>query len=630
MRTFAYKPGYLEGGNDICSAPMTLDQAMHACIEAGTSIGITWNGDREPRGAVTVYVKSAQCSQDVGEGAGWHTLLLLPPTVFEYAEGYLASGNDLVVQEMTLDEAREAASAADSIGFCWSGDRELQGKIGANVKNLECSTEVWPSAGWHTMLKMKQEHEGCELVYSKATQPPKSHDVEEDFGTWPAAALAGLERGGVGNVGFREDPLPAVLRALGGAKFVDAEFPPLPVSIGQGVCGSAIAGNAGSEFPPLSWRRTSELFDGMQKKRSKTSKKSVRVSFVNRTRYFLEMFWVGFDGSEQRFGELAPGGTIGPQSTYGTHVWRFRSRGTGGDLLTYTCTDEAVQTVEVTSSESAGEQECELCPAHLFRDGSCVAHDVVQGQVGDCWLMQSLASAANRFPDQVVESINPKTISEQGVYSIKFWSPQYNCFFYVLVDDYLPTANGTDPYFAQLNPRGDGVICWLALYEKAFAKLQGSFAQLDAHSCSDSPSTALCRMLGGEPGARAWGESDWAELTDTGVLWTEMLERAAAGRCSTLSSAKGDCDTELVGQHGLVTYHGYTLMDLVEINGHRLLKIRNVWGQQEWNGDWSDESPKWKEHPDIAEALCNKTADDGIFWMAYPDFVRRFCIIWHN
>ena len=108
-----------------------------------------------------------------------------------------------------------------------------------------------------------------------------------------------------------------------------------------------------------------------------------------------------------------------------------------------------------------------------------------------------------------------------------------------------------------------------------------------------------------------------------------MVERRAAGRCSTLSSACGEGE-ECVGQTGIVTFHGYTLMDLTEIQGFKLLKIRNVWGCQEWNGDWSDESPLWEQHPDIAEALGHTLSDDGIFWMAYPDFVKRFCMIWHN
>jgi len=44
-----------------------------------------------------------------------------------------------------------------------------------------------------------------------------------------------------------------------------------------------------------------------------------------------------------------------------------------------------------------------------------------------------------------------------------------------------------------------------------------------------------------------------------------------------------------------------------QISGFRLLKIRNVWGHQEWSGEWSDESPLWEQHPEVKEA-CQMTS----------------------
>ena len=47
-------------------------------------------------------------------------------------------------------------------------------------------------------------------------------------------------------------------------------------------------------------------------------------------------------------------------------------------------------------------------------------------------------------------------------------------------------------------------------------------------------------------------------------------------------------------------------------------------------GDWSDESKLWDKHPKVKEHCAMEKKDDGIFWMAYPDFVKFFCMIWHN
>ena len=33
--------------------------------------------------------------------------------------------------------------------------------------------------------------------------------------------------------------------------------------------------------------------------------------------------------------------------------------------------------------------------------------------------------------------------------------------------------------------------------------------------------------------------------------------------------------------------------------------------REEWNGDWSDKSSKWEEHPEVAEAVGFKAEDEG-------------------
>ena len=44
---------------------------------------------------------------------------------------------------------------------------------------------------------------------------------------------------------------------------------------------------------------------------------------------------------------------------------------------------------------------------------------------------------------------------------------------------------------------------------------------------------------------------------------------------------------------GLVDGHAYSLRDVKEVDGFRLVNIRNPWGHFEWGGDWSDHSDMW-------------------------------------
>ena len=55
---------------------------------------------------------------------------------------------------------------------------------------------------------------------------------------------------------------------------------------------------------------------------------------------------------------------------------------------------------------------------------------------------------------------------------------------------------------------------------------------------------------------------------------------------------------------------------------YRCNQLRNPWGEQEWNGDWSDDSPLWTRR---MKAKLNVTSDnDGEFWMSLDDFSRHF------
>ena len=46
---------------------------------------------------------------------------------------------------------------------------------------------------------------------------------------------------------------------------------------------------------------------------------------------------------------------------------------------------------------------------------------------------------------------------------------------------------------------------------------------------------------------------------------------------------------------GIVPWHAYTVISAYEIEGEKVIKLRNPHGKGEWLGDWSDGSNKWTE-----------------------------------
>eukprot|EP01017_Pseudomicrothorax_dubius_P035137 TRINITY_DN4884_c0_g2_i3.p1 TRINITY_DN4884_c0_g2~~TRINITY_DN4884_c0_g2_i3.p1 ORF type:complete len:260 (+),score=27.45 TRINITY_DN4884_c0_g2_i3:175-954(+) len=53
-----------------------------------------------------------------------------------------------------------------------------------------------------------------------------------------------------------------------------------------------------------------------------------------------------------------------------------------------------------------------------------------------------------------------------------------------------------------------------------------------------------------------------------------------------------------------------------------LVKIRNPWGNFEWDGHWSDKSPLWT--PQLRQLHGVSQADDGVFYMSLADFKTHF------
>lgn len=51
-----------------------------------------------------------------------------------------------------------------------------------------------------------------------------------------------------------------------------------------------------------------------------------------------------------------------------------------------------------------------------------------------------------------------------------------------------------------------------------------------------------------------------------------------------------------VSRLGIVFGHAYSILNVLEIDGNKLIQLRNPWGDEtEWKGAWSDTSKDWTE-----------------------------------
>lgn len=247
--------------------------------------------------------------------------------------------------------------------------------------------------------------------------------------------------------------------------------------------------------------------------------------------------------------------------------------------------------------------------------GGATRTDICQGELGDCWLLAAIASLTlnQKALARVVPQDQGFGSGYAGIFHFQFW--QHSEWLDVVVDDRLPTFRDRLVFLHS----ADHNEFWSALLEKAYAKLNGSYEALKGGSAIE----AMEDFTGGvaENFQIREAPEDFYEILE------KALKRGSLLGCSidTLNASESEARTPF----GLIKGHAYTVTGLDQVNFHgqriKLIRVRNPWGQVEWNGPWSDSSPEWRSvNLEEQKRLGHAALDDGEFWMAFEDFKTHF------
>uniref|UniRef100_A0A8C0UBA0 Calpain-3 n=1 Tax=Cyanistes caeruleus TaxID=156563 RepID=A0A8C0UBA0_CYACU len=257
----------------------------------------------------------------------------------------------------------------------------------------------------------------------------------------------------------------------------------------------------------------------------------------------------------------------------------------------------------------------EICENPRFIIGGANRTDICQGELGNCWFLAAIACLTlnKKLLCRVIPHDQSFIQNYAGIFHFQFW--RYGDWVDVVIDDCLPTYNN-QLVFTKSSQRNE---FWSALLEKAYAKLHGSYEALKGGNTTE----AMEDFTG--------GVTEFYEIKDAPKDIYKIMKHAI-DRGSLMASS---IDTIVPMQYetrmscGLVKGHAYSVTAVEEtvFKGEkiRLVRLRNPWGQVEWNGAWSDKSEEWDSVNEAEKIrLQHKVVEDGEFWISFQDFMRHF------
>lgn len=230
--------------------------------------------------------------------------------------------------------------------------------------------------------------------------------------------------------------------------------------------------------------------------------------------------------------------------------------------------------------------------------------DIVQGYIGDCWLMASIAALAER-PKHIKEAFLTEDINTAGVYALQMHllgSP-----ITVTIDNFVPIEKDF-AYYYYATVSEDGAI-WGPLLEKAMAKYLGNYEAINGGYEKFAFQTIM-----GAPYTEYW-----TEYLTTDELWTVLTSEDEHDSMMSAGSFYGWGGDSSTNWLGIPYSHAFSVLGTAMLDdGTRLIHMRNPWGVESFSGDWSDFNLTWTE--ELKSQLGHDALDDGFFYIPIEDF----------
>jgi hypothetical protein len=255
--------------------------------------------------------------------------------------------------------------------------------------------------------------------------------------------------------------------------------------------------------------------------------------------------------------------------------------------------------------------------ARLFAD-DINASDLIQGNIGDCFLIGAISAAAANDPEMIQRLFVEHDVAI-GIYGLVFYKS--GGWEWVIVDDLVPCQKERSGNLFPLYCSSTDAELWPNILEKAYAKLHYNWDTIDGGETRE----AVEDMTGGA------GVSYNLYTEDKGMSF-KTFHAIVSDQLSVVGCSVGNHieETNSRGSSGeagavcgLFKGHAYGVLETkLTSDGVGFVNVRNPWGNSEWQGPYSDNSPEWRKNP-LHKSEINPTfGDDGNFWMCWNDFSK--------
>lgn len=204
-------------------------------------------------------------------------------------------------------------------------------------------------------------------------------------------------------------------------------------------------------------------------------------------------------------------------------------------------------------------------------------NDAVQGYLGDCYLIASMAAVANADPEAIQDMIRQQ---EDGSFAVSLHRPDQDGNLFteeIAVDSSLPFKSVTSeqPHYAETGDVAGGQTeVWAAMIEKAVASSEGGYANIEGGETQWEGTYEALQLLTGREQISGRPQ----DVADLPAALQQAFDGGIPVTMGTNSAEKGSALYKTMESLGLVPNHMYAPTSVDHEAG--IVEMLNPWGSQ--------------------------------------------------